>query len=77
MELLLRSRMAIGAVVAALAIGWLPPLVAVLHVGTWRGAIFERLWTATAIFVVVVLWTGVSLTTQSWRTTTLIRLVIG
>ena len=77
MELLFGSGVAVGAVVAALAVGGFSPLVAVFHVGTRRRSILERLGTSPAIFVVVILRASVALPTQTRRTTALIRLVVG
>ena len=77
MELLFRSGVAVGALVAAVAVGRFAPLVAVFDVGARRRPVLERLGTPAAVLVVVVLRAGVALTTKTRRTATLIRLVIG
>ena len=76
-ELLFGSGVAVGALVAAVAIGRFPPLVAVFDVGAGRGPVLERLGTPAAVLVVVVLRAGVALATKTRRTAALIRLVIG
>lgn len=77
MELLLRPRVAVSALVTVLAVGGFSPLVAVFHVGARRRPIFERLRTPSSIFVVVVLRASVSLAAEPRRATALIRLVVG
>ena len=76
-KLLFRSGVAVGALVAAVAVGRFAPLVAVFDVGAGRRPVLERLGTPAAVLVVVVLRAGVALTTKTRRTATLIRLVIG
>ena len=77
MELLFGPGVTIGAMIAAFAVGRFSPLVAVFDVGTRRRSVLEGLRTAAPVFVVVVLRASVTLTTQTRRTTALIRLVIG
>lgn len=76
MKLLFRSGVAVLAVVAGLTIVGLAPLLAMLYVGTGRRAVLELARTAALIFAIVILWAGVALTAETWRSLARLRLVI-
>ena len=76
MKLLLGPRVTVLALVAILADGRLEPVVALLDVGARRGAVFEDARVATLVTRIVVLRTGESLATETWRSFARLRLVV-
>lgn len=77
MELLLSAGVAVGAVVAVVAVGGVPPLVALLHIGAGRRAVLVALGRPPLVSAVVVLGAGVALPAQSRGPLARLRLVVG